>query len=690
MGRKRRPLRLTRNFSLAALAGAALLAYGLVTFDRHTGYAQLLEHETHTNAAVAHALIGANWARYAGVVSGGAPLSRRELLGREEIRGLRESADRLRAQGHVARIELLSTAGVIIFSSDAARIGMQRGGEEGFTAANEGEGSSEWVAADRARLIASGDVRRVLIGTYVPVRASDTSPVSAVAEVVSDVTPLVARLERAQRDKLVWAAAGLLAIFAMLLVLVRRAERILRRQELERVASEERVRHHAYHDRLTGLPNRDSLMERLEEAVKLYALAGRMFALLLADLDRLNTIREGLGQEAGNEVVNAVAGRVRQSLREGDVVFRVGPSEFAILIEDVVGPGDAAFAARRIIEVSAQPISVGKHEVSTVASVGITVFPDDDRIPERLVRNADAAMRRAKEAGRGRYEFYTPEMNLKAIERLELESALQRALGGREFTLHFQPRVDAVSHEIVAVEALLRWRHPVLGLLPPDRFMALLEDTGLILPAGEWVLEQACRQVMAWREGGHPALRASVNVSPEQFRSGSLVAAVTRALAETRLPPAALELEISESLLVESADEAVTLLDELHGVGVCLSIDDFGAGYTSLSYLKRFPVDFLKLDRGLTKGLPESEKDRAIVSAVAAMAGALGLGLVAEGVERQSQAEFLARHQCHELQGNLYGRPMPAEELEFLLTREYRRGRLLEPRGWKAKPLAGG
>lgn len=690
MSRSRRPFRLTRNFSLAALAGAAVLAYGLVTFDRHQSFAQLLEHATRSNTAVVHAFIGANVSRYAGLVTGSPSLTRRDLLRREEMRGLRESADRLRDQGHVARIELLTTSGTIVFSSDTARIGLKRGGEAGFAAARDGAGTSELLPAERARLIAGGPGERVLVGTFVPVRASETSPVTAVAEVVADVTPLVTRLESAQRDKLVWAAAGLLVIYALLLILVRRAERILRRQELERVASEERVRHHTYHDRLTGLPNRDSLMERLDEAVKLYGLADRMFALLLVDLDRLNTIREGLGQEAGNEVVGTVARRMRQGLREGDVVFRVGAGEFALLLEDVVNPGDAACAARRVIEACAQPISVGKHEVSTAGSVGITVFPDDDRVPERLVRNADAAMHRAKESGRGRYEFYTPEMNLRAVERLELESALQRALGGREFTLYFQPRVDAVSHEIVAVEALLRWRHPTLGLLSPDRFMPLLEDTGLILPAGEWVLQQACRQVMAWRDGGHPALRGSVNVSPEQFRSATLVAAIRRALEETKLPPEALELEISESLLVESADEAVKLLDELHRVGVRLSIDDFGAGYTSLSYLKRFPVDFLKLDRGLIRALPESEKDRAIVSAVADMANALGIGLVAEGVERQPQAEFLARHRCHELQGNLYGRPVPAEELELLLTRERRRGKLLEPGGLDAKSLARG
>jgi len=667
----------------------ALLTYGLVAYDRHQSYAQLLRHETDSNSAVANALVASNWRRYAGLVARAASMSRQQLLQRDEIRLLRDGVDRLRASTHVVRIELLDPGALIVYSSDPARIGRRQLDDPALAEVKVGGAFSELLTPERVELIVGRNDKRALAGTYVPVRASEASPVSAVVEVVSDVSALVARLEQDERDKLVWAAGGLLVLYGLLLVLVRRAERILRRQEVERVASEERVRHHAYHDRLTGLPNRDSLMERLDEAVKLSALAQRMFALLLVDLDRLKTIREGLGQDAGNEVVSAVAVRVRECVREGDVVFRVGASEFALLVEDVVNPGDAACVARRVIEVCARPLSIGRHEVNTAASVGITVFPDDDRSPERLVRNADAALHRAKEAGRNRYEFYTPEMNLRAIERLELESALQRALGSREFTVHYQPRVDASSEEVVAVEALLRWRHPTLGLLAPDRFMPLLEDTGLILPAGEWILRQTCEQVVAWRGSGYADLRASVNVSPEQFHSGKLAAAVRQALDETRLPPAALELEISESLLVESADEAVMRLEELRRLGVQLSIDDFGAGYTSLSYLKRFPVDFLKVDRGLIKGLPESRKDRAIVSAVASMASALGIGLVAEGVERRSQADFLARHNCQELQGNLYGRPVPADELELILARQRRRGRLLEGR-LRAKPVAGG
>jgi len=667
----------------------ALLTYGLVAYDRHQSYEQLLRHETDSNSAVANALVASNWQRYAGLVARAASMSRQQLLQREEIRLLRDGVDRLRAHTHVVRIDLLDPGALIVYSSDPARIGQRQLDDPALAEVKAGGGFSELLTPERVELIVGRDGKRALAVTYVPVRASEASPVSAVVEVVSDVSALVARLEQDERDKLVWAAGGLLVLYALLLVLVRRAERILRRQEVERVASEERVRHHAFHDRLTGLPNRDSLMERLDEAVKLSALAERMFALLLVDLDRLKTIREGLGQEAGNELVSAVGVRVRACVREGDVVFRVGASEFALLVEDVVNPGDAACVARRVIEVCALPISIGRHEVNTAASVGITVFPDDDRSPERLVRNANAALHRAKEAGRNRYEFYTPEMNLRAIERLELESALQRALGSREFTVHYQPRVDASSEEVVAVEALLRWRHPKLGLLAPDRFMPLLEDTGLILPAGEWILRQTCEQVMTWRGSGHADLRASVNVSPEQFHSGKLAATVRQALGETRLPPAALELEISESLLVESADEAVMRLEELRRLGVRLSMDDFGAGYTSLSYLKRFPVDFLKLDRGLIKGLPESRKDRAIVSAVASMASALGIGLVAEGVERRSQADFLARHNCQELQGNLYGRPVPADELELILTRQRRRGRLLEGR-LRAKPVAGG
>jgi diguanylate cyclase (GGDEF)-like protein len=677
MSKTRRPNRRTRYLALGAVLVAALVAFGLVLLDRKQGYARLLEHETLGHGAVARALVGSAWARYAGLVAAAPTMSRAELLRRDEVRALSAEAAARLAGTHVARVDLRSLDGLTVLSTDTARIGEDRSGDARFVGAKAGRRSSELLFREPGR---------VLVGSFTPLRGNGgpngAAPVEAVVEIVSDVTPLAAGIERAARANALWAAGGVLGLALLLFFAVMRAERFLRAQEIERAASEARLRHHAYHDQLTGLPNRANLMERLDEATKLSALAERKFALLLVELDRLKTIREGLGQDAGNELVNVVARRLRDCLREGDVVFRVGAGEFALLVEDLANPGDAAFVARRVIEACAEPIRVDEHDVSTAASVGITVFPDDDRVPERLVRNAVAAMHRAKEAGRGRYDFYTPEMNLRALQRLELESALLSALGNREFVLHYQPRVDAVTHEVVAVEALLRWRHPKLGLVAPDRFVDLLEDTGLILPVGEWVLETACTQAASWRRSGYPGLRVAVNVSPHQFRSGTLVATVRRALEACGLPAAALELELSESLLVESADEAVKLLEDLKRLGVCLSIDDFGAGYTSLGYLKQFPVDYLKLDRGLVKGVPESDKDCAIVAAVGAMTGALRVGLVAEGIERKPQAEFLARHRCQEMQGELFGRPVPAGELERILAGERRRGTLLGEDGW--------
>jgi diguanylate cyclase (GGDEF)-like protein len=451
-------------------------------------------------------------------------------------------------------------------------------------------------------------------------------------------------------------------------VILRRYERVLRAQETQRLADEERIRYQAYHDGLTGLPNRTSFAEQLERAVRRARRTGWTLGVMFLDLDRFKVINDSLGHDAGDQLLRVAATRIQRCVRESDLLFRMGGDEFAVLLENVRGPEESAAVAQRILEAFAEPVHLQDHEITVTTSLGIALYPKDDSTGERLVKSADTAMYRAKELGRNRYEFFTPEMNHRVESQLMLEGALQRALKAREFVLYYQPRVSNATRQVVGVEALLRWRHPERGLVSPLEFIPLLEETGLIVPVGTWVLETACRQAREWHDRGLQ-LAMSVNISARQFRSDLLVATVAEALRSSGLPPRFLEVELTESLLVDNAENALNVMSRLKALGVMVSIDDFGTGYSSLGYLRRFPIDLLKVDRTFIQDLASNPKDAAIVDAISALAKSLGIGLVAEGVEDAHQAEFMRARYCTELQGFLFSRPLPAEELPGAIAR---------------------
>jgi diguanylate cyclase (GGDEF)-like protein len=482
-------------------------------------------------------------------------------------------------------------------------------------------------------------------------------------EVYSDVTGLVSRMERTQSQIITAVVGALSAIYLLILWMAGRTDRILRRQEAQRVANEERIRYQAYHDLLTGLPNRTSFAEHLEEAMRRSKRFGWSVALMFLDLDRFKRVNDSLGHEAGDELLRIVASRLKTCIRETDILFRMGGDEFTVLLENVRTPEEVAAVAARMLAAVAQPAVIAHHELTPTASIGIAIYPRDDQRGERLVKAADAAMYRAKDVGRNRYAFFTQEMTERVESQLRLEADLERALKHGEFVLHYQPRVSTATRRVVSIEALLRWNKPQVGLVAPGTFVPLLEESGLIVPVGAWVLRTACRQAKVWQEEGLPAMRISVNISSRQFRSESLVETIRDALESSGLAPESLELELTESLLVESAENAVTIMQRLKALGVTLSIDDFGTGYSSLNYLKRFPIDCLKIDSSFVHDLHTSAKDAAIVEAISALAKSLGIGLVAEGVEETRQADFLRARYCTELQGFLFSRPLAAEEI---------------------------
>ncbi len=435
----------------------------------------------------------------------------------------------------------------------------------------------------------------------------------------------------------------------------------------ERKHYEAELEHQANHDLLTGLANRNLLRDRLHQAIAFGERQEEMFALLAVDLDQFKRVNENLGHACGDELLVVVAARLAECVREGDTVARLGDDEFVIVLGHPVGEDDVTRIIARMLEQMVQPITVGERELVVSCSIGASLYPRDGDDVETLLLNADAAMHRAKAAGRGGFQFYQAEMNARATDQLALDADLRRALGNEELELHYQPQVDLRSGEIVGAEALLRWRHPLRGMVAPDEFIPLAEDTGLIIPIGQWVIDTACHQLRDWRNAGVKAPRVAVNLSVRQFQSDDLGEKIAAAIARAGIDGSALEFEVTESLALQDIDRVTAVLKKIRSVGATTALDDFGTGFSSLSYLIHFAVDKIKIDRCFVRNIPGDMAASAVSMAVIAMAKGLGIKVIAEGVETSDQLEFLRERGCDEIQGFFFSRPLPPEDFEQLL-----------------------
>jgi diguanylate cyclase (GGDEF)-like protein/PAS domain S-box-containing protein len=442
---------------------------------------------------------------------------------------------------------------------------------------------------------------------------------------------------------------------------------IVLRDVSEARAMSRQMSHSAQHDFLTGLPNRMLVNDRLRQAIALALRRSSKLALLFLDLDGFKHINDSLGHLIGDQLLKSIAGRLVNCVRASDTVSRQGGDEFVVLLAEVKESSDAAITAKKILQAVAEPHCIDQHDLHVTTSIGLSVYPDDGLDAETLIKNADLAMYQAKESGRQSYQFFKPAMNVRAVERQSIEESLRRALERQELAVHYQPKVNLNTGEIIGAEALVRWNHPERGPVSPGKFIPVAEDCGLIVSIGNWVLREACRQTRAWADAGLPLATIAVNISAIEFRNEHFLDGVFAILQDTGLSPRRLELELTETVLMKRADSTESVFKKLRAAGVQLAVDDFGTGYSSLSYLRKFPIDSLKIDQSFVRQITANPDDTAIVTAVISMGRSLNLRVIAEGVETRHEMEFLQAHHCDEAQGYYFSRPLAAPEFGRLL-----------------------
>ena len=662
-----RPFRLTRYFSSASLIGIAVVLACLVWTYRELTLQHLIEHESRSNADLTRGFSNNIWASFRPFVLDSHGHSREQLLAHPTQKRMRDEIQRQMTGLNIVKIKIYNTDGLTVFSTDERQIGEDKSSNDGFRGALAGKVTSAITYRDKFDAFEGVLNKANLIYSYIPVRAAPQLAPEGVFEVYSDVTSLLDRQRQAQ-----WQVAGvvlglLAALYFFLHMVVRKADAVIVGQEKERSKREAEIRHQAHHDALTGLANRTYFGERLGESLSHAKRYGHSGALMFIDLDRFKIVNDSLGHNAGDMLLKIVAERIRSCLRNTDLLFRMGGDEFTVILPELTTPQDAAHLARRIIAAVSAPAALYEHEVIVGATIGIAVYPGDGDDADLLVKNADAAMYNAKNACRGTHAFYRATMNEHALQRLSLEADLHKAFRDGEFALYYQPRLDAGTRKVVAAEALLRWNSPTRGLVLPTEFIGVLEDTGMMQLVGEWVLRTACTQQRRWASEGLATLRISVNVSARQFQNPNFATTVARVLKDTGASPGCIELELTESLLVTHPQQALASLQALKALGVRTSIDDFGIGYSALSYLRHFSIDCLKIDRSLVSEISTNPRDRAVATAIVRLAEALGISVVAEGVETAAQAAFFTEVKCDELQGFLFCKPQPAEQMKAYL-----------------------
>lgn len=661
--------KLTRYFSGASLLGIVLVTTCLIWLYQDLTVRNVIKHEDRANTNLTNVFANSVWLRYRDFVTNDAPRSREELLSDPLLPRLRSDVLAKTRGLPVVKMKIYNLDGLTVFSTAESQIGEDKSENREFQIARDGVASSQITFRKSVESINGTRNNRQLISSYVPIRSRPDAEPEGVLEVYSDVTELLEEQNQALWQIAVIVLGLLSTLYFFLFFVVRKADFIIAKQERFRAAKEEEIRHIAYHDALTGLPNRARFNLQLEDSITSTIQANDTGALLFIDLDRFKIVNDSLGHHAGDLLLQEMSARISAQLNKTDKLFRVGGDEFTVILPNIDNISDIELLLSNILDTVSDPVMIHENEIIAGATIGVAIYPQDGKTANSLLKNADAAMYSAKQAGRGTYAFYKVEMNRRADKRLDLEASLRQGIRNEEFQLYYQPRIDSLSNEVVGMEALLRWDSPTLGMQVPNEFISVLEDTGMITVAGEWVMRTACEQVNSWIEQGIDPLRVSINVSSIQFQSNGFVQMVQRTLEETGVPPYLIELELTESLLIYNVEQAQETIKLLKRLGISIAIDDFGTGYSSLNYLRQFDVDYLKIDRSFVTEISTDTRARSVALAIINLANELDMIVVAEGIETADQAAFFAEAGCGELQGYLYSKPLPIGQIQpFLIN----------------------
>jgi diguanylate cyclase (GGDEF)-like protein len=664
--------RLVRYFALTSLFGVLLVLAPLLYFYRDFATHALEAHETRSNVAITQVFASTLWPKHSAYVKSAFKLSREQLRTSPEVALIRQDVLRQMKHLSVVKVKIYDLNGMTVFSTDEKQIGEDKRDDHGVRAAIADRVVSNITFRDHFDSFEHVINDRNLISSYIPIRANVGQPPEGVFEVYSDVTDYVTELNRTSWEIVGVVLGSLSLLYLFLYAIVRRADFMLRMraQEVDR-GHQAMLRHQALHDPLTGLPNRESFSSQMDTLLRSLQGGNQKCAVLCLGLDGFKQINDSLGHELGDAALVEVGKRLKEEFDASYPIARAGGDEFVIAIAGE----SSALEVERLVQaieraqqaISGRPTVVNGHDLSISACVGVAIFPDDGQDVTELLQAANVALSHAKKEGRNRYRFHAAGMNARALDMLLVERDLRRALEEDQFLLYYQPKIDLTNGRITGAEALIRWQHPTRGLVGPYDFILVAEERGLIVALGNWVMQEACRQNMDWQQQGMMQMPIAINLSAVHFQQKTLLAELQQTLSTHALPAHCLELELTESSLTQDAAATIATMSGLKEVGVVMALDDFGTGYSSLSQLKSLPLDNLKLDQSFVRGLPDDHDDLAICTAVIAMGKALGLKVIAEGVETSKQLAVLRALGCDVSQGYLFARPMPAAQFfEFM------------------------
>jgi diguanylate cyclase (GGDEF)-like protein len=621
------------------------------------------------NQSLAKFITGSSWDEFSMALEELQKLSNRKLRQHQTVRDIGQLVRKIGNELNMLKLSIYAPNGRIVFSTEQNQLAEDHSADAFFNRAKKGETSSRLRHRRVVNSLDGMKLERDIVTSYLPLIRPGNASVEGVYEITADITDLAREGDKTRFLIYVLLALGYIVIVALVLAGVRSKNLRIARQAAIIDKQEAKIEHKSYHDPLTGLPNRELFYARLQYDMQSVEENERLLAVLVINLCRLQKINDTLGYRFGDSLLLETAYRLKQCVRKGDTVGRLSGDKFVIILQDITVVDQVEEVAEHIMEAASEPYFVEDNELFIFPSVGISLYPFSHEDADGLIKKANAAMYRAQSAGRNTYRYYNPVISKQATSRFTIENSLRHALERNEFELHYQPIILLKTGEIYGMEALLRWRSPEFGMVSPLEFIPLLEDTGLIKQVGLWVLGEACRQAVVWHEQGHRDLKIHVNVSAIQFLQKEIVRQVDNAIDSSGIMPHLLDLEITESLLIDGVSQTIETLETLNEMGVSLSIDDFGTGYSSLAYLKRLPIDTLKIDRSFIRDVAHNFDDAAIVDAICALSRSLRFKVIVEGIENHEQLSYMNNLGVSGAQGYLFSRPMPVSDVEEFLRR---------------------